>query len=250
MMMKTLSTLALAASMSAPAFAQDADQAGRSASPALSAYTTEVVEQQLWQRSQLSPRDRSIVTVASLIARGGSGLDAELQRALDNGVTPVEISETVLHLSFYAGLGAANAALPAIGRVFAERGVETASLPGRQVDLLPQNAEGEAARVNAVAGLLGDAAPGLAELTTDPLFSEIWLRPDLAPRDRSLVTITSLIALGQTGQLAGHLDRALNNGLTPEEAGEVVAHLAFYSGWPTAFSAEPVLREVVEKRAE
>lgn len=249
--MKALCTLALAATISAPAFAQEAGQPGAAAPSVLSAYMTEVVEGQLWQRSQLSARDRSLVTVAALIARGTStALDLEIERALANGVKPAELSETVLHLAFYAGLGSANAALPAIERVFAARSIPSNILPGRNVDLLPQDAEGEAARVNAVGGLLGDASPGLAQFTTDPLFSEIWLRPDLTPRDRSLVTITSLIALGQTGQLAGHLNRALNNGLTADEAGEVVAHLAFYSGWPTAFSAGPVLREVLDKRVE
>jgi 4-carboxymuconolactone decarboxylase len=249
--MKALSTLALAVTISAPAFAQDAGRPGAAADTALSAYTTEVVEGQLWQRSQLSARDRSLITVAALIARGYStALDPEIERALANGVKPAELSEAVLHLAFYAGLGSANAALPAIERAFAARGISPGALPRRDVDLLPQDAKGEAARVNAVGGLLGDSSPGLAQFTTDPLFSEIWLRPELTPRDRSLVTITSLIALGQTGQLAGHLDRALNNGLTAEEAGEVVAHLAFYSGWPTAFSAGPVLRDVLDKRAE
>lgn len=147
-------------------------------------------------------------------------------------------------------MGGADAALPAIDRVFAAPGIGPDALPGRDVGLLPQDAEGEAAHVAAVGDLLGHAAPGLAQFTTDPLFSEIWQRPDLAPRDSSLVTITSFVALGQTGQLAGNLNRALNNGLTAEEAGEVVAHLVFYSGLPTAFSAGSVLREVLDKRAE
>lgn len=249
--MKALSIIALAASIATPSFAQEAPATQSAVNPALSAYMRDVVEGQLWKRPQLSPRDRSLVTLATLVARGhGASLDPELERALANGVKPAEISETILHLAYYAGLGSAINALPAVERVFAARGISTGGLPGKEVDLLPQNAEGEAARVAAVAGLLGDASPGLAEFTTEPLFSEIWLRPDLAPRDRSLVTITSLIALGQTGQLAGHLNRALNNGVTPAEAGEVVAHLAFYSGWPTAFSAGPVLRDLLDKRAE
>jgi 4-carboxymuconolactone decarboxylase len=251
MIMKALSTLVLAASIAAPALAHEAGTSQGAANPALSAYMRDVVEGQLWKRTELGPRDRSLVTISALIARGyGASLDAELERALANGVKPAEISETVLHLAFYAGLSSANNAAPAVERVFAARGISTDSLPCREVDFLSQDVEGEAARVAAVAGLLGDASPGLADFTTEPLFSEIWLRPDLAPRDRSLVTITSLIALGQTGQLAGHLNRALNNGVTPAEAGEVVAHLAFYSDWPTAFSAGPVLRDVLDKRAE
>jgi len=75
------------------------------------------------------------------------------------------------------------------------------------------------------------------------------LRPDLAPRDRSLVTVSALIARGQVAQLAVHLNKAIDNGLTQTEAGEVITQLAFYSGWPNAFSALPLAKEVFEKRA-
>jgi 4-carboxymuconolactone decarboxylase len=255
--MKQLAPFALALTLATPGLAQEAEPAASAGSglasvaPALAEYTNSVLVGDLWQRPQLAPRDRSIVTVSALIARGHTAdLRAEVNRAIANAVTPVEISEIVTHLAFYAGWGTALAAAPIIEQVFAENHVLSDDLPKRDVELLPQNAEGEAARVAAVQSLVGDAAPGLAEFTTDPLFSELWLRPDLAPRDRSLVTITSLIALGQTGQLAGHLNRALDNGLSGEQAGEVVAHLAFYSGWPTAFSAGPVVKEVLESRAD
>jgi 4-carboxymuconolactone decarboxylase len=72
----------------------------------------------------------------------------------------------------------------------------------------------------------------------------------LAPRDRSLVTVSALIASGQTAQLASHLNRAMNNGLTPEEAGEVLTQLAFTSGWPSAFTAMPIVKDVIDKRLE
>ena len=84
--------------------------------------------------------------------------------------------------------------------------------------------------------------------TTDVLFRDLWLRPGLTPRDRSLVTVSALIASGQPAQITNHLNRAMDNGLTPEEAGEVVTHLAFYAGWPNAFSALPVVKDVIEKR--
>jgi len=86
--------------------------------------------------------------------------------------------------------------------------------------------------------------------TTDPLFRDVWLRPDLAPRDRSLVTISALIAAGQVAQLSVHLNKALDNGLTQSEAGEVITHLAFYAGWPNAFSALTVAKDVFEKRSK
>lgn len=91
-------------------------------------------------------------------------------------------------------------------------------------------------------------APGLAVLTDEVLFGDVWLRPDLSPRDRSLVTISVLIATGKPAQLEGHLGRALNNGLTPTEASGVLAHLAIYSGWPSAVSALEVYDRVYTAR--
>jgi 4-carboxymuconolactone decarboxylase len=96
--------------------------------------------------------------------------------------------------------------------------------------------------------LFGKVAPGLVQNTTEVLFRDLWLRPDLAPRDRSLVTVSALIASGQVAQITYHLNRAMDNGLTQQQAGEVVAHLVFYAGWPNAFSALPVLKDVLEKR--
>jgi 4-carboxymuconolactone decarboxylase len=96
--------------------------------------------------------------------------------------------------------------------------------------------------------LFGKVAPGLVQNTTEVLFRDLWLRPDLAPRDRSLVTVSALIASGQVAQITYHLNRLMDNGLTQQQAGEVVAHLAFYAGWPNAFSALPVLKDVFEKR--
>jgi 4-carboxymuconolactone decarboxylase len=80
------------------------------------------------------------------------------------------------------------------------------------------------------------------------LFRDLWLRPGLAPRDRSLITVSALIATGQVAQIAYHLNRAMDNGLTPEQTGEVITHPAFYAGWPNAFSALPIAKEVLEKR--
>jgi alkylhydroperoxidase/carboxymuconolactone decarboxylase family protein YurZ len=74
--------------------------------------------------------------------------------------------------------------------------------------------------------------------------------PDLAPRDRSLVAVSALIASGQVAQIPYHLNRAMDNGLTQAEAGEVITHLAFYVGWPNAFSALPVAKDVLEKRVK
>lgn len=95
--------------------------------------------------------------------------------------------------------------------------------------------------------LVGDFAPKLAELTDGVLFGDVWERAELSKRDRSLVTVAALIANGNTEQLTGHLKRAKDNGLSETELAEVIIHLAFYAGWPRAFSAVKVAREVFEK---
>lgn len=95
--------------------------------------------------------------------------------------------------------------------------------------------------------LIGDIAPKLAELTEDVLFGDIWDRPGLSKRDRSLITVASLVALNRTDQLPYHLGRALENGITKEELIELITHLAFYSGWPTAMSAVLLAKRVFEQ---
>ena len=88
------------------------------------------------------------------------------------------------------------------------------------------------------------------QYTSDPLFHDLWLRPALAPRDRSLVTVSALIASGQVAQIMYHLNRAMDNGLTKSEASEMLTQLLFYAGWPNVFSAIPVAKEVFEKRTK
>jgi 4-carboxymuconolactone decarboxylase len=90
--------------------------------------------------------------------------------------------------------------------------------------------------------------PGMAEYTNRVLFGDVWLRKELSPRDRSLVVVTTLIATGKSGQLQGHLTRALTNGVTPVEASGVLTHLAFYAGWPSAVSALEVFEQVYKAR--
>lgn len=91
-------------------------------------------------------------------------------------------------------------------------------------------------------------APGLAALTDDVLYGDVWRRPELSPRDRSLVTISALIATGKTAQLPGHLGRGFDNGLQPRETSGLLAHLAIYSGWPNAVSALEVYEQVYTAR--
>jgi 4-carboxymuconolactone decarboxylase len=92
--------------------------------------------------------------------------------------------------------------------------------------------------------MFGDFAPGLVSFTDDVLFGQVWTRPELSPRDRSLVTVTALTAAGNTEQLVYHLGLAKKNGLTETELIEAITHLAFYAGWPRAMSAMAVAKKV------
>ncbi len=96
--------------------------------------------------------------------------------------------------------------------------------------------------------LMGDIAPKLAELTDSVLFGDVWERPGLAKRDRSLVTISALIAMNRPDQLRSHLALARQNGVTETEIVEAITHLAFYTGWPNAVSAVAVAREVFAQK--
>jgi 4-carboxymuconolactone decarboxylase len=94
---------------------------------------------------------------------------------------------------------------------------------------------------------MGDIAPKLTELTDGVLFGDVWERPQLSKRDRSLVTVSALIAMNRPEQLRSHLARARENGVTQDELIETITHLAFYSGWPNAVTAISVAKEVFQK---
>jgi 4-carboxymuconolactone decarboxylase len=93
--------------------------------------------------------------------------------------------------------------------------------------------------------LIGDFLPKMVSLTDETLFGDIWARGELSPRDRSLITVATLITNGSTEQLSGHLACARDNGVTDEELKEVIVHLAFYAGWPRAMSAIGVAKTVL-----
>jgi len=92
-----------------------------------------------------------------------------------------------------------------------------------------------------------DIAPALADYTQNVLFGDVWKRPGLSPRDRSLITVASLMSLYRTNELPFHIKKALENGVTQEEVIELITHLAFYSGWPTANTTLPIAQRVFEE---
>jgi 4-carboxymuconolactone decarboxylase len=221
----------------------------RAVSPALEHYTKGPLLDGLWKRPELSPRDRSVVTLAALIARIQTiEMPFHFALALDNGVKPSELSEIITHLAFYSGWANAMSAVVVAKDIFRQRGIGVDQLPPAKEKLLPLNQEAEKQRATQVSSNFGATSPGLVENTTNLLFLDLWLRPALAPRDRSLVTVSALIASAQVAQITYHLGRAMDNGLTQVQASEVLTHIAFYAGWPNAFSALPVVKDVFEKR--
>ncbi|KAK0341470.1 hypothetical protein LTR94_026234 [Friedmanniomyces endolithicus] len=220
-----------------------APEAIRDIAPALADYTDAVLFADVWARPELSARDRSLVTISALTAMGDTPqLRSHLGRGLDNGLTPDEISAALTHLAFYAGWPKAMSAVLATSEVFAQRGLALSHEGETRLDPVA----GEEERAQGVATTIAPIAPNLAAYTNQLLFDEVWRRDDLTPRDRSLVTLSSLISTGAAGQLAYHLGLARSNGLTRSEAVETATHLAFYAGWPKAMSAVPAIGAAFE----
>jgi 4-carboxymuconolactone decarboxylase len=134
------------------------------------------------------------------------------------------------------------------GSPLSPEGPETPAQPQIKSEQPPQPKSQPQGSSRPSGPLQQEIAPGLATLTDDVLFGDVWSRPELSPRDRSLVTITVLIATGKPAQLAGHLARALDNGVQPSETSGLLAHLAIYCGWPSAVSALDVYAQVYTAR--
>src|SRR4026209_1295041 len=162
--------------------------------PGLAMLTDDVLYGDVWRRAELSPRDRSLVTVSLLIATGKTAqLAGHLARALDNGVQPSEASGVLAHLAIYSGWPNAVSALQIYDEVYTARKVDTTAL--RPATPLSAPAS-DAARAKAVSDEMRGVAPKFAALTNDVVFGDVWRRSDLTSRDRSLVTIAALAAMG------------------------------------------------------
>jgi 4-carboxymuconolactone decarboxylase len=202
--------------------------------PGLATLTDDVLFGDVWRRPELSPRDRSLVTISVLIATGKTAqLAGHLGRALDNGVQPREASGLLAHLAIYCGWPSAVSALDVYDQVYTARKVDTAAL--RVVGPRLPAPGSDAAR--AVPDDLATIAPKFVQLTKDVVFGDLWRRSDLALRDRSLVTIAALAAMGDDNQLDSYLRRGLDSGLTRAQIAEALTHLGFYAGWAKATDA-------------
>jgi 4-carboxymuconolactone decarboxylase len=213
--------------------------------PGLATLTDDVLFGDVWRRPELSPRDRSLVTISVLIATGKPAqLAGHLGRALDNGVQPSEASGLLAHLATYCGWPSAVSALDVYDQVYTARKVDTAGL--RAVGpRLPAPAS-DAARAKAVNDEWGTVAPKFVQLTNDVVFDNLWRRSDLTARDRSLVTIAALAAMGDD-QLDFYLRRGLESGLTRAQITEALTHLGFYAGWAKATKAMTAVTKTLGK---
>ena len=210
-------------------------------SPYLRELRNDVVYGEIWDRPQLSKRDRSLITIAVLQALAREELAIHIPRGLENGLSPEEISEIILHVTFYAGWPTGVQASLTAAEAFGERGLSLGDLPRA-----PRGSEAT------TPGSLSDAyaaVPRLGELRNSLLYGDIWERPLLSKRDRSLVTVAVNQALYATNELRLHINRALDeNGVTPQELSEVILHVTFYAGWPAAVNAGRLATAAFEAR--
>jgi 4-carboxymuconolactone decarboxylase len=214
--------------------------------PGLATLTDDVLFGDVWRRPELSPRDRSLITISVLIATGKPAqLAGHLGRALTNGVQPSEASGLLAHLAIYCGWPSAVSALEAYEQVYTARKVDTAALRAVTSRLPAPGSDG--ARAKAVNDELGAVAPKFVQLTNDVVFDDLWRRSDLSLRDRSLVTIVALAAMGDDDQLDVYLRRGLEGGLTRAQIAEALTHLGFYAGWPKATKAMTAVTRTLGK---
>jgi 4-carboxymuconolactone decarboxylase len=214
--------------------------------PGLATLTDDVLFGDVWRRPELSPRDRSLVTISVLIATGKPAqLAGHLGRALDNGVQPREASGILAHLAIYSGWPNAVSALDVYDQVYTARKVDPTTLR----DTAPRLAASasDASRAQAMTEQLGAIAPKFVQLTNDVVFDDLWRRSDLTVRDRSLVTIAALAAMGDDDQLDVYLRRGIESGLTRAQITEALTHLGFYAGWPKATKAITALSRTLGK---
>jgi 4-carboxymuconolactone decarboxylase len=203
--------------------------------PGLAIYTDEVLYGDVWARTELSARDRSLVTISVLIATGKSAqLVGHLGRALSNGVRPSEASGVLTHLAIYCGWPSAVTALDVYQQVYTARKIDTAALRAAFPPLSPPS---DVARARVTIEPFAIVAPKFSQLTSDVVFDNLWRRSDLSVRDRSLVTLSALAAMGDDDQLDLYLRRGVDSGLTRDQIAETFTHLAFYAGWPKATQA-------------
>lgn len=195
----------------------------------------------IWERPGLSARDRSMITVAVNQALYATNeLKLHMGRALENGVTQTELSEIIAHVLWYSGFPTGVNAARVAAEVFEERGLPVTP-PGASSRQPPVDPEME------FPGAFPQT-PYVRDLLNQVVYAETWTRPELSPRDRSMITVAVGTALYASSEVRYHVGRALDNGVTPNEIAEVITHVSFYSGFPTGVNAARVAQQVMESR--
>lgn len=156
-----------------------------------------------------------------------------------NGLSPRELSEIVTQLAVYCGWPMASAAVSELAPVYAERGIGAEDVAPEPVPPLDADPGMELRRKAVLDASIGAVSPDLARYSNELLFGDLWLHPELAPRDRSLVTLAAIWAMG----LQPLLDYQYR--VTKEEISDALVHCAFYIGWPRAMAAAMVAREAL-----
>jgi 4-carboxymuconolactone decarboxylase len=218
---------------------------------------------EIWSREQISRRDRSLIVISALVALGR---EVELQQHVDgglnHGLTVDEVDEILVQLSAYVGMPFALAASLVVDRVVAARGGTAERTRPRAPALPKDDAARRAAGLDVLTTLLGDpdldkAATeqaildqqgDLGALVMDFAFGDVWSRPQLPRRDRSLAVISALTAINMTHELEIHIGAGMNHGLTPVEIGEVMITMVAYGGFPRAIDGMLLARKVFTAR--
>ena len=215
--------------------------------PRFAEYTDKLVYGEIWGRPGLSMRDKSMLTCAVLIAiNRATFLPFHARRALDNGLTARELSEIVTQLAVYCGWPMASAAVAELAPVYAERGIKSEDVSPLDIPPLAADPGMEERRKAVLESSIGVVSPPLAKYSNELLFADLWLHPELAPRDRSLVTLAAIWAMGLEPLLDYQFARAFDNGVTKDEISDALVHCAFYIGWPRAMAAAMVARKVLK----
>ncbi|MBV1905316.1 MAG: carboxymuconolactone decarboxylase family protein [Pseudomonadales bacterium] len=225
----------------------------------LGSFTLDFAMGSLWSRPELNRRDRSIATIASLVCQKAlPELQFHVRAGLNHGLSADEIQEIAIHLCAYAGFPTAIESMKVMDEIFEAQGTSASKdvakpqddqerLPtgvdifsgirGKDMSHLAKGDPGE------IMGLIGKHAMEWA-------FGEVWSRPQLSRRDRSILVVAALTTLGKPDELEIHMPAALNHGVTEIELKELVAHLIAYTGFPATVEANTILLGVLKNRAE
>ena len=213
----------------------------------------------IWSRPELDRRDRSLVVIAMLVALGGQPrqLATHAKGGLNHGLTPDEVREIAVHLSGYVGFPRAIEATRVINKTIKDELGDAAPIAvgANPKDDAERCAEGieifdrltgseDGPDIDTRVSGLKDGLGALAEIALDWGFGELWARPQLCQRDRSLLIVAMLAVTGRDNQLHFHVPGALNNGVTAKELEEVVLMVSVYAGFPVASSAMQIVRDL------